>query len=188
MDPNSLITALWTLVLVLWWIPGFTTKRAIASRSRWRAHAAVWVVGAAWWLLLSRGLWRGPLAWRFLPLTPLGAYIGLAVTTTGLAFSIWARFYLGRNWSAFITVKEDHKLVRSGPYAIVRHPIYSGFMLATLGTAIAYGQVAGLISVALIVGAWGYKSRLEETAMTEQFGQEYERYRREVKGLVPLLW
>jgi hypothetical protein len=94
MDPNSLITALWTSVLVLWWIPGFTTKRAVASRSRWRAHAAAWVVGAAWWLLLSRGLWRGRLAWRFLPLTPLGAYIGLAVTTTGLAFSIWARFYL----------------------------------------------------------------------------------------------
>ena len=87
-----------------------------------------------------------------------------------------------------ITVQENHKLIRQGPYAIVRHPIYSGFMLATLGTALILGEIGGLISVALIVIAWGYKAHLEESFMTEQFGSEYEDYRHNVKGLIPGIW
>jgi protein-S-isoprenylcysteine O-methyltransferase Ste14 len=85
-------------------------------------------------------------------------------------------------------MKQDHQLMRGGPYSIVRHPIYSGFMMATLGTAIAYGEVHGLISFVLILGAWGYKSRLEEAALVQQFGAEYDRYRHEVKGLIPFIW
>jgi len=84
-----------------------------------------------------------------------------------------------------ITVTRDHELIRTGPYAVVRHPIYSGFMLATLGTAIAFGEVSGLLAVLLVVAAWGYKASLEESAMLEQFGAQYEAYRRDVKGLVP---
>ena len=78
--------------------------------------------------------------------------------------------------------------MQTGPYGIVRHPIYSGFMLATLGTAIAFGEWSGVLSVAMIVGAWGYKARLEESAMLEQFGTEYELYRAKVRGLVPFVW
>ena len=87
-----------------------------------------------------------------------------------------------------VTVTEDHKLKRTGAYGIVRHPIYSGFMPATLGTAIAFGAVRGLVSFALVVLAWGYKSRIEERLMIEQFGSECERYQREVRALIPLLW
>jgi len=81
-----------------------------------------------------------------------------------------------RNWGGMITVQQDHKLIQRGPYAIVRHPIYSGFMLATLGTAIILGEIGGLVSVALIVISWGYKAHLEESFMIEQFGVEYEKY------------
>ena len=70
----------------------------------------------------------------------------------------------------------------------MRHPIYSGFMLATLGTALILGEIGGLISVALIVIAWGYKAHLEEAFMIEQFGNEYEDYRHTVKGLIPGIW
>ncbi len=118
----------------------------------------------------------------------LRAYTGFAITVAGLAFAVWARFYIGRNWDGLVALKEDHQLVRGGPYAIVRHPIYSGFMLATLGTAIADGEVAGLVSTAMIVIAWGYKARVEEAFMIEQFGAEYLQYRRDVKGLIPLVW
>jgi protein-S-isoprenylcysteine O-methyltransferase len=103
-------------------------------------------------------------------------------------FSVWARFHIGRNWSPQIEIKEDHQLIGNGPYAVVRHPIYSGFMLATLGTAIAFGELSGLLSFMLIVTAWGYKAGLEERAMLEQFGAEYERYRQKVKGLIPFVW
>ena len=114
--------------------------------------------------------------------------IGLALTLIGLAFSVWARFCIGKNWSARIELKQGHQLIRRGPYAIVRHPIYLGFMLATLGTAIAFAEWSGLLAFALIVLAWGYKARLEESAMIEQFGSEYEEYRRNVKGFIPFVW
>ena len=87
---------------------------------------------------------------------------------------MWARFYIGRNWDGMVAFKEDHQLVRTGPYSIVRHPIYSGFMLATLGTAIVQGEAWRLSSVALIVTAWGYKARVEETFLMQRFGPEYE--------------
>jgi protein-S-isoprenylcysteine O-methyltransferase Ste14 len=78
--------------------------------------------------------------------------------------------------------------MRRGPYGIVRHPIYSGFMLATLGTAMVQGEVWRLSSVALIVIAWGYKARMEEKFLIERFGDQYEQYRRDVKALVPAVW
>ena len=130
----------------------------------------------------------GVLGERFVPFGPAAAYAGFALTVIGLGFAVWARFTIGRNWGRLVTVQEGHKMMRNGPYAIVRHPIYSGFMLATLGTAIIVGQVGGLVSVALIVISWGYKSRLEETLMVEQFGAEYEDYRRHVKALIPGIW
>ena len=186
-DAYQIIRWLWLGIFVVWAISGITSKRTIGSHSEWQSRAAVWVVGLAWVLLFSGGL-QGPLAWRFVPMVPAAADAGLALTVAGLGLSLWARFYLGRNWSALVEMKQDHQLMRGGPYSIVRHPIYSGFMLATLGTAIAYGEVHGLISFVLILGAWGYKSRLEEAALIQQFGAEYDRYRQDVKGLIPFIW
>jgi protein-S-isoprenylcysteine O-methyltransferase Ste14 len=185
---EQLITSLWMAVFLLWAITALTSRRSGHARFQGGARLANWIVGIAWWVLFSRGRAFPVLARRFLPMTPALSYLGLALTVLGLAFAVWSRFYLGRNWSAVVTVKEDHQLKRSGPYAIVRHPIYSGFMLATLGSAIAFGELGGLLAAVLIVAAWGYKARLEEAAMIEQFGAEYENYRREVKGLVPFLW
>ena len=118
---------------------------------------------AGWWLLFSRGFGREPLSWEFVPATLSTAYVGLALTVAGLAFAVWARFHIGTNWSPLIHLKEGHELIRTGPYAIVRHPIYSGLMLATLGTAIALGRLSGFIAFVLVVAAWGCKSRLEES-------------------------
>lgn len=154
-------------------------------------HACAYFTGGRpdWLVLLFyQAIQPAPLRERFVPYGPAAAYTGLALTTVGLGFALWARFTIGQNWGRLITVQEGHKVVRTGPYAIVRHPIYSGFMLATLGTAIAHGEVAGLIATALVVICWGYKSRLEERFMIEQFGAEYEQYRREVKGLIPGIW
>jgi|SRR5579872_4053659 len=175
-------------VFVLWAILGFTVKQTVGSRSDVRARIAVWGVLLAWLILFSDDMRPGVLAVRVLPMNLAIAYIGLAVTILGLGFAVWARFVIGRNWGGLITVQQDHKLMRKGPYGIVRHPIYSGFMLATLGGAILVGQIGGLISVALIVISWGYKARLEETLMVEQFGSEYEDYRRHVNALIPGVW
>ena len=177
----------WLAIFVLWAILRFTTKKTVDSGTDVGARLAVWGVLLAWFLLF-RGIPDSPFAARLLPMDPAIAYLGLALTLVGLGFAAWARFTIGRNWGDMITVQEDHKLIRKGPYGIVRHPIYAGFMLATLGTAILRGDLSGLISVALIVICWGYKARLEESFMIQQFGAEYEEYRRQVKGLIPGLW
>jgi protein-S-isoprenylcysteine O-methyltransferase Ste14 len=103
----------------------------------------------------------------------------------GLGFSAWARLHLGRNWSGIVTVKHDHELIRSGPYAIVRHPIYSGLLVAFVGMAVGQGTWVGILAVAIIAVAFVRKLRIEERFMADQFGEQYARYRREVPGLVP---
>ncbi len=129
----------------------------------------------------------GFLGLRFLPDSTAVEGTGLGITACGIAFAVWARFALGRNWSGEVTIKEEHELVRGGPYALVRHPIYSGILLGLLGTAGYFGEVRGLIAFALFFSGWWLKSRAEEALMIEQFGDEYRQYRREVKALIPFV-
>jgi protein-S-isoprenylcysteine O-methyltransferase len=105
-----------------------------------------------------------------------------------MLFAGWARLFLGGNWSSNVTLKQNHTLVQSGPYRIVRHPIYTGLIVALLGTAVALGELRCFLGVLLAAIAWKIKSVSEETLMEQQFGDQYTRYRRQVKGLVPYLW
>jgi protein-S-isoprenylcysteine O-methyltransferase Ste14 len=130
------------------------------------------------------------LAWlngRFVPPTMAAYWLGLFVVAAGLAFAVWARVYLGRNWSATVTIKQDHELVRTGPYAVVRHPIYTGIVLALFGTAIVVGEWRGLLALALITIGFLFKIRTEERFMGEIFGERYARYRAEVPALIPFI-
>jgi protein-S-isoprenylcysteine O-methyltransferase Ste14 len=110
-----------------------------------------------------------------------------ALLAAGLGFAVWARVHLGRNWSGTVSVKEDHELIRSGPYAYVRHPIYTGILAAVLGTAIASGTVRALIGLVIIAAALVRKSHIEERFMRETFPGQYERYSAEVPALIPFL-
>ena len=184
----DIVGPMWLAIFIIWAISGLTVKDTVRSKSDARARLLVWGVMLAWFLLFDQNFRPGILAKRFIPMGPAAAYTGLALTVAGLGFALWARIAIGRNWGGAITVQEGHKVIRNGPYAVVRHPIYAGFMLATLGTAIVFGQVAGLISTALVVLCWGYKGRLEEHFLIEQFGPEYEQYRRDVKALIPGVW
>ena len=114
-------------------------------------------------------------------------YAGAAVTVAGLLFAIWAREQLGTNWSRSVTIKKEHELITSGPYALVRHPIYTGILVGILGSVIAEGQIRSLIGMAMISIVLWFKLRLEETWMKEQFGASYEAYSRRVAALVPFL-
>jgi protein-S-isoprenylcysteine O-methyltransferase len=105
-----------------------------------------------------------------------------------MLFAGWARLFLGGNWSSNVTLKQNHTLVQSGPYRIVRHPIYTGLLVALLGTAVVLGELRCFLGVLLAAIAWKIKSMSEETLMVQQFGDQYARYREQVKGLVPYLW
>jgi protein-S-isoprenylcysteine O-methyltransferase Ste14 len=120
-----------------------------------------------------------------LPVTPPLQSLGVGLTVLGCAFAIWARLALGQNWSGRPTVKEDHELVVTGPYALARHPIYTGLLLAAAGTALADLQWRRILGVLLIVLAMAVKIRQEERLMIETFPQSYRAYQRRVKRLIP---
>lgn len=128
-----------------------------------------------------------PLADRVLAPDPAASAPGVLLVALGLGFAVWARRWLGANWSARVTVKEGHSLVTSGPYRIVRHPIYSGGLLALLGTALAQGELRGFLALALAFVAFLIKSRFEEARMRAVF-PEYERYAKRTPALVPFLF
>lgn len=112
---------------------------------------------------------------------------GLALQVLCLALSVWARRHLGRNWSGEISAKVGHELVRSGPYALVRHPIYMGMLGMALGTALVSGETHALLGFAIMAGAYARKLVLEERQMREEFGAAYDDYRRHTRALIPWL-
>jgi protein-S-isoprenylcysteine O-methyltransferase Ste14 len=116
------------------------------------------------------------------------ALTGLGITVCGIALSIWARLTLGENWSVYATVKRDHTLIVRGPYQAVRHPIYTGFLVALLGSALQRGLLRSFLAVIICAVALWIKVAVEEDFMVQRFGQEYLRYRREVSALVPFLF
>ncbi len=131
-----------------------------------------------------------PVSWlyrHFLPEGNVSFFVGATITVAGLLFSVWARHRLGRNWSRSVTIKEDHELIVTGPYALVRHPIYTGLLTGFVGTAIADAQLRGVLAFCLIFIALFAKLRLEERWMCDQFGASYEAYSRRVAALIPYL-
>jgi protein-S-isoprenylcysteine O-methyltransferase Ste14 len=113
--------------------------------------------------------------------------VGLAAFVLGLALAVWARVYLGRNWGMPMSQKADPELVTAGPYRSVRHPIYSGIILAMIGTAVAV-SVYWLIAVVLLGAYFVYSAATEERYMAERFPDGYPAYRRSSKMLIPFIF
>jgi protein-S-isoprenylcysteine O-methyltransferase Ste14 len=124
---------------------------------------------------------------RFVPLSLWPVRLGAALTFAGAAFAVWARMLLAGNWSSDVTLKRDHELIVAGPYAFVRHPIYTGILIALAGTALAVGEWRGVLAVVLALAAFWRKLKIEETVMRRQFGGAYARYAGRVPALVPFV-
>lgn len=187
MSAIELCRWMWITWAAIWLLGAMRTKRA-QTRLNWSealTYMAPMLLGA--WLFFAdhRALLRVRLWLPAIPELPWLMSLGAAATFAGLLFAVWARLYLGKNWSGLVTVKHDHELIRSGPYRFVRHPIYSGILLALVGTAVCRRNVWGILGVALIwLGLW-LKSRLEERFMVETFGAQYDDYRRTTGALLP---
>ena len=184
---SALIPALWIPWLVYWWLSARNVKRTrsrepLAAELR---HRAPLILAA---LLLAAPRWvPRVLTRRLLPVGWFFPLLGVMLLATGLGLTVWARRHLGRNWSASVVVKEGHTLVRTGPYRYVRHPIYSGILLAFLGTVLTIGEWRGLVALLLVGVAFAVKSRAEEGRMRETF-PEYAEYARGTAAIVPYVY
>ena len=182
-----LIPAMWLAWAALWTIAAFTTKatrwrESIASRARHDIPFLICIV-----LLTVPDAQPAILRARFVPMGSLLPLLGLILVAAGLGLAVWARWHLGRNWSSTVTLKEGHTLVQSGPYRKIRHPIYTGLLLALVGTAAATGEWRGVLAVACAFIGVRWKIRVEEDRMRRTFPQ-YEQYRKATSALLPLLY
>ncbi|MDE2014131.1 MAG: isoprenylcysteine carboxylmethyltransferase family protein [Alphaproteobacteria bacterium] len=185
----SAIELVWLFWAISWFGSGLFAARAI-KRPDWRREAIPYLLESSGLVLLLIivsthhnlplwELWRLPAAWN---------WALLAVAALGFVFTWWARATLGRLWSGRVTKKSDHHVVDTGPYGIVRHPIYTGLLLAAFATAAIKGTALALAGCALLVIGWSVKARLEERFLSEELGAETDgSYRRRVPMLIPFL-
>lgn len=175
----------WYAFGLYWLITWLRVKRTKVAESLVGRLATMVPLVLAFELMFSHWLRIGPLGIRFVPADVWIACLGVILTCVGAAVAIWARYCLGQYWSARVTLKEGHRLIRSGPYAYVRHPIYSGMLLGMIGTALVVGEWRGVLAVALVLAAHSFKALREEAFLIGEFGEEYASYRRSTGFLVP---
>lgn len=190
-NAEAVVGWLWIGFVVYWLILAQFNKKAKRSArwSGWGARAAIiaGVLLVTGWRRRGTGGLAGSIG-RSLAVHPgmASQWTGVALCLAGFAFAFWARAHLGRNWGMPMSLRQGHELVTSGPYAYVRHPIYSGIMLAMIGSALAVG-VLWLALFVLYFAYFLFSARTEEKMMLAQFPDTYPQYRRRTKMLIPLV-
>jgi protein-S-isoprenylcysteine O-methyltransferase Ste14 len=174
------------MVLCLYWILSALRTKAVKSRESIGQRLS-YVLPLALGLTLlfnsrSHYSWLGT---RFAPDTTALAVTGVALTAAGVALAMWARLVLGENWSAAITIRKDHELIRMGPYRTMRHPIYTGILLGLLGTAFVVGEVRGLLALVIVWLGFYHKARKEEAFLSREFGVGFEAHAQHTGMFLP---
>ena len=183
-----IIGAFWLVFLAYWAIAAVGVKRNIKATPWWKYAAlrlaiAALIIAAVSMPAVRRALRLAPVHLGHDPL--LGA-IGALLVALGVGLAIFARIYIGRNWGTPMSRKQDPELVTGGPYALIRHPIYSGIILATVGTMIGLSFV-WVLPLVVLIPYFIYCARREEEFMCQQFGEAYRAYMRRTRMLVPFL-
>ena len=184
---RGLILGSWLILFAVWFAMARRGKTVVERETAFSrlSHYGPLAIGVS--LLAAPNLPIHPFDVRFVPLALWPVRLGVALTVAGIAFAIWARALLAGNWSSDVTLKEGHELIVRGPYAWVRHPIYTGILTGLIGTALAVGEWRAILGVALAAGAFWRKLGIEEAVMRRQFGPAYDDYAARVPALVPFL-
>ncbi len=178
---DVVIFAGWVAFWIYWFVASVGVK---AGQTRWTRFAGVRVgVILVILLLLRVRAFKGHVTAN----DPWLQGVGLVVFLLGLALAIWARAYIGRNWGMPMSRKADPDLVTTGPYASVRHPIYSGIILAMIGTTIAV-SLYGLVAVVMLGAYFAYSAIAEERFMADRFPDSYPEYKQSTKMLIPFIF
>jgi len=185
---HRIILALWLVFAVYWAISAISAKRSVGKATWWwhlviRLAIAVLIVLGVQFPAIRHALQT---ALRQHPTDILVQASGTLLVGLGIAFAIVARVYIGRNWGMPMTRKENPELVTGGPYSFVRHPIYTGILIALLGSVIGYGLI-WLPALPLLAPYFIYSARREEALMGEQFPEQYPAYMQRTKMLLPFV-
>ncbi|WP_130618085.1 methyltransferase family protein [Dyella amyloliquefaciens] len=189
MDPRfgPALNLAWLTVLVYWLWSARRVKAPVQSESLAKRFVAYWLPLILAFLLLGPGEWFAgcPLREQFVPHSIAFQSAGIFLCFAGAAIACWSRHVLGGNWSATVQLKSDHRLITRGPYGLIRHPIYTGFLLLFLGNAVLVGDWRGLVAVAIVFLSFWRKLRLEERWLSELFGDAYRQYAARTSALIP---
>jgi len=186
-EPLPILIAkyLW-VVLWLYWLVSARKLNAVKKRESWQERLQHMLpLIAAYFLLFSTRVHFGWLNERFVSDTQAVGWTGVSLTAAGVAFAIWARWHLGENWSSSVTLKADHELIRNGPYRFVRHPIYTGILLAMAGTALAVGELRGVFSFLITLASFYRKARREEQFLLQEFGDRFKAHASQTGMFLP---
>ena len=183
---HSLFPCAWWSFVAYWTVSALWVKKTKVVEPLVPRMIHFWVGTIALLMFAFRNFLPKPMNWELWPQNLFTFWTGAIVMLAGLGFAVWARIHLGRYWSGAITLKEGHRLIRSGPYQFVRNPIYTGILTGVAGTAIALGKVCGLVSLAILFAVYSWKIRREQRQLAGEFGEEYTAYCRDVPALVPL--
>ena len=186
MDTMRICSYLWMVLVVVWLVAWIKTKRS-QERMNFGSRLLYGIpVFIGCYLLFGDGF-SGWLQERIFPKNIWIEALAIALTAAGIAFAIWARFYIGENWSSAVSIKVDHQLIRTGPYAWVRHPIYSGILLGMIGSALARREPRGFFAILFLCLGFWIKAEWKRAFMRKTFGEQYLEYSRSTGALIPKL-
>ncbi|HVW04055.1 MAG TPA: isoprenylcysteine carboxylmethyltransferase family protein [Vicinamibacterales bacterium] len=185
-DPLYLTCVVLWIALWAYWLASMRGQKAQkATESRGERLQQILPMVVVYTLLFSPAASIGWLGRRLWAESMAIERVGVAIAAFGIAFAIWARHHLGANWSARVSIRADHELIRTGPYRAIRHPIYTGMLLGAFGTAIVIGEVRGLVALAVMATAFYFKASKEERWLAREFGPRFDEHRKHTGMFLP---
>jgi protein-S-isoprenylcysteine O-methyltransferase Ste14 len=183
--PGMIVDFCWLMLGVYWLISAAGTKKVAVNENSGLRVVRLAIIVVLFVLLGTDWLRIGPLGWRFVPWRGSIIWTGIALTAAGVGLAIWARSRLGRNWSDKVVLKVDHELIRSGPYRYLRHPIYTGILVALAGTALVIGEWRGVVAVILMGMNYYIKAAREEKILEANFGEAFAEHKKRTGFFLP---
>jgi protein-S-isoprenylcysteine O-methyltransferase Ste14 len=182
---RALVEIPWIVFIVYWIIGAIATRANRATESFASRFAVLLFEGVGYVLIFSGSTGIGFLGTRFIPRTMAGEILGVVLLWSGVGLAIWARYHLAEYWSARVTIKEGHQLIRTGPYTYLRHPIYSGLVLATIGSAVVIDAWRCVLGTCLVLVGYCFKAKKEEAMLSLQFGEAFCEHQKHTGFLMP---
>jgi protein-S-isoprenylcysteine O-methyltransferase Ste14 len=182
-----IIAGIWIIFLAFLYIPALRTGAPVEQRSvTYIQRSFIIAIFAVILVIVVASFGSETLTLRVVPDSPYAGITGILLTLAGLGFSAWARYHLGKYWSSMVQIKVGHRIIRTGPYGIVRNPMYTGILIAFVGAVTAIGELLAFVALVIAILSIWVKIQAEEEILTGKFGKEYLQYKRDVKAaLIP---